>query len=140
MTRPSTRAAFFYLGLVFVAGALFGAAANHFYWVQSAAASSRPYGRDPGLYRQQLIQRLTTDLSLDSKQIQQVDRIYDDIGKRYHDARKIIEPEIKILREERMAQIMAVLGPEQQVKYQQIIEKRKQAHKKRKQKSAASCP
>ena len=120
-----------YLALVFAAGSLFGAAAHRFFNVQGASAALETSAPSPKGYRERLIMGLTRDLSLKPEQISAVHVILDDIGTRYHEARKVIKPEIELLRAERRGRIMALLDTEQQHTYQQIIEKREREKEQR---------
>ena len=138
MNGQPQRTALIYLALVFAAGSLFGAAAHRFYDVQGASASLESSAPSPKGYRERLIMELTRDLSLQPGQIEKVHLILDDIGHRYHEARKVIKPEIEVLRAERRERIMALLDSEQRNTYQQIIDQREREKQQRK-KDGKSC-
>ena len=117
-----------YLGLVFAAGLVLGAAAHRFHAVQTADARVvAPVRKSSSQYRQELLSSLRTELSLSPRQVEDVNEIYDKIGKQYHAVRKTIDPQVKVLRAQRAERIMALLDDEQKVKYQEILDER--AHK-----------
>ena len=132
MTRQSRRTVVVYLALVFAAGSLFGAAAHRFFNVQSASAALETSAPSPKGYRARLMMELTRDLSLRTGQIDKVHVILNDIGTRYHEVRKVIKPEIEVLRAERRERIMALLDSEQRGTYQQILDKREREKAQRK--------
>ncbi len=119
-----------YLALVFAAGSLFGAAG--FFNVQGASAALETSAPSPKGYRERLIMELTRDLSLKPDQIDKVHVILNDIGERYHEARKVIKPEIEVLRAERRERIMALLDAPQRNTYQQILDQREREKEQRK--------
>lgn len=129
MISPSRRTAALYLALVFAAGAAFGVAANEFYSTKVASAvGRRPTASE---YRQRIIDDLTRDLDLDAAQVAQVSQIYDGIGEKYKEVRDEMEPRFDAIRHLRAEQIMAVLSPEQQAKYQSMLEERRRRREQR---------
>lgn len=140
MTGQSKKTVAIYLGLVFAAGSILGAAAHRFYAVQSAdarvAATTRRTSEE---YRRELMVCLRTELKLTPEQVIEVDRIYDDIGERYKEVRKTIDPEVKALRVERTERIMSVLDDQQKVKYQQILDDRERKRQEEKNKSSSDA-
>jgi Spy/CpxP family protein refolding chaperone len=129
MTSPSRRTAALYLALVFAAGAAFGVAANEFYSTKVASAVNRR--PTPSEFRQRIIDDLTRDLNLDAAQSDEVSRIYDGIGEKYKQVRDEMEPRFDAIRKQRAEQIMAVLNPEQQAKYQSMLEERRRKREQR---------
>lgn len=129
MTSPSRRIAAFYLALVFAAGAAFGVAANEFYSTRVAKAGDRR--PTPSEFRQRIIDDLTRDLNLDASQVSQVSQIYDGIGEKYKQVRDEMEPRFDAIRQLRAEQVMAVLSPEQQAKYQSMLEQRRRKREQR---------
>ena len=132
MNGQPRRTALIYLALVFIAGALLGAAAHRFYDVQGASAAFDSSAPSPRGYRERLIMELTRDLSLRPGQIEKVHVILDDIGHRYHEVREVIKPEIEVLRAERTERIMALLDTQQRATYQQIRDQRERQKEQRK--------
>jgi hypothetical protein len=117
------------LALVFAAGAAFGVAANEFYSTKVASAVNRR--PTPSEFRQRIIDDLTRDLNLDAAQADEVSRIYDGIGENYKQVRDEMEPRFDAIRKQRAEQIMAVLNPEQQAKYQSMLEERRRKREQR---------
>jgi Spy/CpxP family protein refolding chaperone len=125
MTNQPKRLALLYLGLVFVAGTLLGAALDHFYTMEFASAEMRPAVTSPEDHRQHLISKFTKDLDLRPEQVAQLNPILEDIDRQYSQYREDIEPGFDAIRAERARRVMAILDPGQQVKYQQILDARK---------------
>lgn len=137
MNGQPKKVAALYLGLVFVAGSILGAAAHRFYAVQSADARVTTTRKTSKEYREELMVVLRTELKLTSEQVEEVDRIYDDVGERYKEVRKTIDPEVKQLRVERTERIMGLLDDQQKVKYQEILDERERKRQERKSKSSS---
>ena len=139
MNGQSKRTAAIYLGLVFAAGSILGAAAHRFYAVQSADARVTSLTRQtPKEYRKELMVCLRTELKLSPEQVIEVDRIYDDIGERYKEVRKLIDPDVKALRVERTERVMSLLDEQQKVKYQQILDERERKSQEENKQSSSS--
>ena len=124
MTNQPKRLALLYLGLVFLAGTVLGAALYRFYATEFASAEVRP-APSPQDTRQHLISKFAKDLNLRPEQVAQLDPILDASDAQYSQYREEIEPGFDAIRAERARRIMALLDPGQQVKYQQILDKRK---------------
>ncbi|MDA1314535.1 MAG: hypothetical protein O2968_14440 [Acidobacteria bacterium] len=139
MNGRSKRTVAIYLGLVFVAGSILGAAAHRFYAVQSADAGVATTRRTSEEYRKELMVCLRTELKLTPEQVIEVDRIYDDIGGRYKEVRKVIDPEVKALRVERTERIMSLLDDQQKVQYQQILDERERKRQEERTKSSSGA-
>jgi len=118
MTRP-TRLAALYLAVVFVAGGVFGVLAHGLYSQKTARASNPPSPRE---FRERYVAKLQRDLSLTPEQVPQVTVILDQTGDRFRVVRERMIPEFDTIRQQQRAQIMALLNPEQQGKYQKILE------------------
>jgi len=129
MTSPSRRTAALYLALVFGAGAAFGVAVDQFYSAKVTRASTRR--PTPSEFRQRIIDDLTRKLDLDSSQAAKVSQVYDEIGDKYKQVRDEMEPRFDAIRKLRAEQIMAVLNPEQQSKYQALLEERRRKREQR---------
>ena len=125
MNAQPKKVAALYLGLVFVAGSVLGAAAHRFYAVQTADARvSQPTRKSSKDRRAELVACLRDEINLTQEQAQQVSAIYDDIGDQYHALKETIDPEVKALRAQRADRIMALLDDEQKLKYQEILAER----------------
>ena len=138
MNGQSKKTVAIYLGLVFAAGSILGVAAHRFYAVQSADARVTQPRKTSEEYRKELMVCLRNELKLSPEQVLEVDRIYDDIGERYKEVRKVIDPDVKALRVERTERIMSLLDDQQKVKYQQILDNRERKRQEEKSKSEAA--
>jgi hypothetical protein len=128
MMKP-TRAAALYLAIVFVAGGLFGFMAHGLYRQQTAQAEIRP--PDPKQFRERYLDKLERELSLGPDQKTQVAAILDQTGTRFRELRDRMDPEFAAIRQQQRQQIRELLSPEQQGKYQKMLEdweKRHQPH------------
>lgn len=125
MMKP-TRVAALWLSVVFLAGAVFGFVAHSLY--EPTRATSTNNSRDPKDHRERYIARLQKDLSLSPEQVTQVRSILDQTGQRFTDLRERMEPEFEAVRQNQRDRVMAILTPDQQPKYQQIIEENKRKH------------
>ncbi len=124
MTNQPKRMALLYLGLVFLAGTVLGAALHRFYATEFARAEATPVS-SPQDYREHLVSRFTRDLSLRPEQVAQLDPILDAIDTQYSQYREDIEPGFDAIRSERARRVMAILDADQKVKYQKILDERK---------------
>lgn len=128
MMKP-TRMAAVYLAVVFVAGGLFGFVAHGLYSQKGTRAENRP--SNPREFRQRYVTRLHRDLSLTPEQLTQVTAILDETGERFQELRERMSPEFDIIRQQQRARIMALLSPEQQGKYQKMLEEWRRQHEQR---------
>lgn len=126
MTKP-TRIAALCLGIVFLAGAIFGFVAHNLYYEHTARASS------PQQARQNYIARLQKDLALSPEQLMQITAIMDQTRQHFRDVQNKMEPEFEALREAQRQRVMAILTPEQQPKYQAILDEHRQRRLQRQQ-------
>ncbi|HYM11298.1 MAG TPA: hypothetical protein VEU62_11225 [Bryobacterales bacterium] len=124
------RVAALWLAVVFLAGALFGVVAHTVYVQRTtrAAVNAREI-------RERYADRLKRDLLLSPEQHNQVSAILEQTSQHFRELRERIEPEFESLRQTQRQRIMAILTPEQQSKYQEIIE----AHRKRHAQAAAAA-
>jgi Spy/CpxP family protein refolding chaperone len=125
MMKP-TRVAALWLSVVFLAGAVFGFVAHSLYEPTRATSTSAP--RDPKEHRDRYLTKLEKQLSLSPEQVTQVRSILDQTGQRFADLRERMEPEFEAARQSQRDRVMAILTPDQQPKYQQIIEENKRKH------------
>ncbi len=124
MTKP-TRMAALYLGLVFVAGGLFGVVAYGLYSQKTAQAARAP---NPKEFRERYVAKLQKDLSLTPEQMPQVTAILDQTSDQFREIREKMSPELDAIRQRQRAQIMTLLNPEQQGKYQKILDEWRRRH------------
>jgi len=125
MNGQPKKIAALYLGLVFVADSVLGAAAHRFYAVQTADARvSQPARKSSKERRAELVTCLRDQIKLTQEQAAEVSAIYDDVGEQYHEVRQTIDPEVKALRAQRAERIMGLLDDEQKIKYKEILAER----------------
>ena len=139
MMKP-TRIAALWLAMVFLAGALFGFVAHSFYADRTTLADRAARPSNPKDFRERYLAKLKNELSLSPEQLDQVRAILDQTGQRFHELREQfhdkLEPEFETVRQMQRQRIMAVLTPEQQPKYQKIIEEQRRRHEKDKEKGS----
>jgi len=123
MMKP-TRLAALFLAIVFLAGVVSGYVAHSLYQRTARAATNPSQARD------RYLARLTKDLLLSPEQVTQVSAILDQTGQRMRELRERMEPEFEAIRVAQRQRIMALLTPEQQPKYQKLIEEHRKRHEK----------
>jgi len=117
--KKQTWIAALYLSLVFLAGVLFG-------YVIDNLQNQRPARPgNPGQFRERYIASLQRELSLTPEQVAKVTAILDETGKRFHQLKKQMDPELQTIRQSQRQQIMAVLTAEQQPLYQKLLDERR---------------
>ncbi len=129
MTKP-TRIAALCLGIVFLAGAIFGFVAHGLYAEHTTRASN------PQQMRERYISNLQKELALSPGQVAQITSILDETRQRFREIRERMEPEFESLRELQRERIMGILTPEQQPKYQAILEQHRREQERRRQQNA----
>lgn len=135
MTQQPKKRAAIYLAAVFVAGSVFGVAAQRFYEAKIAAADSRP--RTAAEWRQRFTNELQQELNLDVDQVAELQGVLEEMGGRWCEVWESVGPQFDALREEGASRISGMLDSEQQEKYQVILEERK---RRRAEKRRAHCP
>src|SRR5690606_22833976 len=118
-----------YLGLVFVAGTVFGFAASELHNARTAQANALDRPTNPQEYRRKLLTELDKELNLDDEQESDILLILDKVGERFHEVRDAMEPEFEAIRSERAALIMGVLTPRQRVQYARMLEEGERAQR-----------
>ena len=130
MSIQPRRVAAIYLGAVFLAGLALGVVSYWFYAVKIAQANT-PRHKTAAEFRQRMAVKLMEELDLSSGQVEQVRMILDSVGQGFHDIRDEVEPKFEALRQERAEKVMSLLSPEQQAKYERILEERRERRKER---------
>ena len=120
------RLALLYLSAVFLAGAVFGTVAHGLYVQHTAQASSQP--SSPQEARERYVARLKKDLALTPEQLAQVIASSEETGRRFQQMREKMAPDFAAIREDHRQRMMAILTPEQQPKYQKIVEEHQRRH------------
>ena len=114
---------------VFALGSITGGALDRLYLSRSGALrqphSAGGGGRGPG----RMIEQLKTDLNLTDEQFQAVKKIFDESRKR-DDFRQVMSqcPGMKEMREKHNTEIRALLNPDQQKRFTEIIAEREKKH------------
>jgi hypothetical protein len=107
------------LGL-FILGVFVGVVGDRVMQVMSREAGpGRAEGRDPGPNR--AIDMLTERLKLRPDQVQKIDIILDQAGQEYMKVRTQIRPQFDEIRNRQRNQIQAILDPQQQEAYDQLL-------------------
>lgn len=118
-----TRRAYLYFSLTFLLGLLIGAWGMYSY----ARYSGRWHWK---FSQERIIHRLQRELSLSDQQVQQLTAIMDESAKKYADLESEVEPQFAALREERRNRIRQILGPEQLVKFNELVRRSNQRARK----------
>jgi Spy/CpxP family protein refolding chaperone len=130
MSIQPRRVAAIYLGAVFLAGLALGVVSYWFYAARTAQANT-PRHKTAAEFRQRMAAELKEELELGSDQVEQVRMILDSVGQGFHDIRDEVEPKFEALRQERAEKVMSLLRPEQQAKYERILQERRERRKER---------
>ena len=130
MSSQSRRVAAIYLGAVFLAGLALGVVSYWFYAAKITQANT-PRHKTAAEFRQRMAAKLKEELELSSDQVEQVQTILDSVGQGFHDIRDEVEPQFEALRQERAEKVMSLCNREQQVKYERILEERRERRKER---------
>ena len=113
------RRAYLYFGLTFLFGIVAGAVGFYFYAFQTGLLHR-------SFSRQRLVQHLTRDLDLSPDQVQRVNSILDDEGKKYHQMQDQVRTEADALHKETRGHIREILRPEQATKFDALVRQHEQ--------------
>lgn len=108
--------------LVFVLGAVCGGVVTH---MVGRARMESVINGGPVAREELLIKRLTSQLDLDSSQLERIRPIVHETHTAIHQVRQQSRPQVEALLDESQRRIAAVLSPEQRVKFDKIIAERK---------------
>ena len=108
--------------LVFILGAVSGGVATHLY--SNSRFESRNAG-GPAAREELLVKRLTRQLDLDSRQLDQIKPIVHETFVSIRAIRQQTRPQVEALLEESQRRVAVLLSPEQRVKFDKIIAERK---------------
>jgi len=111
--------------LIFGLGALSGAIVTHKIYRQQMENIIRD---EPKAMRELMVQRLNSKLHLDTAQLEQIRAIAKQTHAEMKSVRKKIGPEIEDVLSRSQAKIRAILRPDQQEKYDQILLERRKRH------------
>lgn len=115
--RRATAKAALWVAVVFLLGGALGAILGYVFAHKSYASVVQT----DAARRQQRVQELTQQLSLNAQQQQQLDRVLDDMQNRYRDIHKQIDPQIAEAREKGRNQIRAILTPRQLPGFEEFL-------------------
>jgi Spy/CpxP family protein refolding chaperone len=108
--------------LVFTLGAVCGGLVTH---LVHRSRMERFVGGGPVAREELLVKRLTRQLDLDPRQLEQIKPIVHETQESISRIRQLSRPQVEGLLEESQRQISAVLRPEQREKFEKIIAERK---------------
>ena len=121
-----------YMSTVFLSGVLVGGFSHRAYSVKAVVPDKPPKAKSADDYRKKYIQELKVKIGVNEAQIVDIHRILDETKQRYRAAHHKIEPEMKQIQEDQVAQIRQILTEQQRPKYddfRQERERRKRASK-----------
>jgi hypothetical protein len=129
--------AFFSLLLVFLSGLVVGGFAYRVYSTAGVVANSNPRGpeekRDPEAIRKRNIDEMVREVHLDPQQVIQADKIYDHTREQFEQVFQKRDAEGRAIFDDQVAQIKAMLRPDQLPLYEALHAKHeadRKAHKK----------
>ncbi len=120
--RRSTVTVILYLCLVFASGVLVGGFGMRLYNARAVDAKSNPCS--PDRMRSRYLEDMRTRLNLTDQQFKQFTAILDSTGERFHELREKYRPEVKVIQEEQVSQIRAILNDTQRAEYEKMREER----------------
>jgi hypothetical protein len=120
--RRSTVTAILYLCLVFLSGILVGGFGMRLYNARDVSAKTNPCS--PEDMRRRYMDDMRTRLKLSDEQLAQFTAILESTRERFHDLREKYRPEVKIIQEEQVAKIRAILNESQRAEYEKLREER----------------
>ena len=115
--------------VVFASGALVGGLAYRFYSTRVDAApapkgpQNRP-GRGGPSFRERYVDEMRRRLNLREEQVLKLNEILEITGRKFFDAKKRSDAEIRSLQENQQAQIRAMLEPPQISEYEKMLRER----------------
>jgi hypothetical protein len=109
----------FYLTLVFLSGVVVGSFGLRLYMVKSVSATVAARQPTAEEYRRQMLNEMQKRINLRPDQVTKVNAVLDNTRVCFRRIHSKIEPELQALKKQQVADIRALLSPEQQVKYDQ---------------------
>ncbi|HSW51516.1 MAG TPA: hypothetical protein VLH09_15120 [Bryobacteraceae bacterium] len=114
--------------LVFASGALVGGLAYRLYLTRSVDPMVQklpPRPPDKGQrFRERYVEEMRSRLDLRADQVKKLEEIMDTTGRKFWDAKKRNDAEMRNLQENQVAQIRAMLDPPQVVEYERMLRER----------------
>ncbi len=128
--KPSRFAVALQLFVVFASGVVVGGLAYRLYSLRSqpAAVQGPPMGGRPGRggpsFRDRYVQEMRERLKLSEQQVARLNEILENTGRRFFDAKKRSDMEIRKLQEDQQAQIRAMLDAGQRDEFEKMLRER----------------
>ena len=126
--RPFRLSVALQLTLIFASGALVGGLGYRLYSVRRDVPDvpKRPLGPpDRGRkFRERYVAEMRSRLNLRDDQVQKLTEIMDATGRRFFEAKRRSDQELKALHETQIAQIRAMLDPAQIPEYEKMLQER----------------
>ena len=114
--KPERKKATFFVGLIFLCGALTGAVATNL-WVKAQTSVRAARADSPSATRVRSVEWFTQQLHLSPDQASQLTQILDETRTTFREK----EEEIGSIREQARNRIRAILTAEQRVKYEEML-------------------
>ena len=122
-----------YVLLVFLSGAVVGGFAHRLYMMNSVkAAEATPRRPSPEEWRRQYVDEMRTRLSLDAAQLAKLEEILNSTRQRFRELHEKSRPEMKVIQDEQVASINAILTESQRPEYEKLRAERELRRKQRK--------
>jgi hypothetical protein len=119
--------------LVFASGALVGGLAYRLYTTHSDSPIVRKGPPPPPergrKFRERYLSEMRTRLSLRNDQVKRLEEIMEATGRKFWEAKKRNDAEMKSLQEDQQAKIRAMLEPTQIVEYEKMLREREEQMK-----------
>jgi len=113
----SKLSAAFYLALVFLSGALVGGLSYRLYAVSSVSAITGSAKANPEEARRRYLDSIRSEVKLDEKQIEQVNRILDQTRAQFDEIRGKMHAEGQAIQNRQVEEITAILRDDQKPLY-----------------------
>jgi hypothetical protein len=124
---------------VFLSGTIVGALGHRYYYLHSVRAGAPPQ-RSPEDYRKSYMSEMKSRLNLSPEQAAGIEKILDLTRDRFRDLREKYRPEMKQIQDEQVAQITALLRPDQQGEYARLRKEREERRKAAEAKNKGRTP
>jgi hypothetical protein len=120
--RRSSLTTGIYLLLLFLSGVAVGAFGLRLYTLNSVNASVNP--RNPEEFRRRYVAELRTRLKLTDDQVNRLGPVLDETRLRYRELHEKHKPEMKVIQDDQVKKIRAILTDTQQAEYTKLLEER----------------
>lgn len=120
--RRSTLTVILYLCLVFASGILVGGFGTRLYNARTVDAKSNPC--NPDGMRRRYLDDMRTRLKMSDEQFKQFTAVLESTRERFHDLREKYRPEVKVIQEEQVEKIRAILNETQRAEYEKMRDER----------------